>query len=182
MLSAADRAISRTHCKIVYKNGFHTRPRVPEEWVAFFMLFHPRVGHKANLPWLPIPLRMMILRYLVETAFYLIDMGSTYGTYVRLKAPHPPCQQPLFKGLTVLFGNDVYLNVVEVWNESGNELDFGSFLQQEIAICQIHCQEEGLSAIIKEQLQSPKLSAGGNESDASEGDGTVIQATHKPGR
>jgi hypothetical protein len=58
MLPATDRAISRVHSKIIYKNGteklislnhslaFKIKKPIPPEWIAFLMIFHPRLGSK----------------------------------------------------------------------------------------------------------------------------------------
>ena len=42
MRTAADRAISRTHCKIIYKHGFHSGPAMSEGFLEFLKLFSAR--------------------------------------------------------------------------------------------------------------------------------------------
>jgi hypothetical protein len=78
------------------------------------MLCFKIIGN-SNVPFLPIPLRMIILRYLQEEkCFYLVDVGSIYGTYVKIKQY---ISTILNKGETFLIGADVNLNIVELWNQ-----------------------------------------------------------------
>lgn len=115
-LSISDLAISRTHCRIIYNYGFKSiKRKMQAEWLEFSKLFvHNRMAHKHV--YLPVHIRKLILSYLITPRhFYIQDMGSTHGTYVRM-TDEPSLKQHQFvrKGQSYLIGADIYLNVVEL--------------------------------------------------------------------
>ena len=113
MLTAADRAISRTHCKIIYKHGFRTRRAMSEGFLEFLKLFSVRARAPASV-YLPRELRRLIFSYYREPhKFYITDVGSVYGTYIRITKESPA---EVVKGQTFLVGADVTINVLDVWN------------------------------------------------------------------
>ena len=61
MLSISDLAISRTHCRIIYEDGFPGQKRaVPKSFREFLKVFHD----KSNGIYLPRELRMLIYKYI----------------------------------------------------------------------------------------------------------------------
>ena len=89
MLSVNDLAISRTHCRIVYSDGFLSHKRlVSAAWLEFSKLFSPLRRHfyrGSQLPvtYLPRDIQRMILMYLrPKRNFQIQDMGSVHGTYI----------------------------------------------------------------------------------------------------
>jgi len=85
-----DRSISRCHCKIEYREGFKYIKNLPDEYCAFLMMNHPRLGCFSNVRPLPNHLLYNILSYLGnKRQFYIIDCGSVLGTYKKLKFNQP---------------------------------------------------------------------------------------------
>jgi pSer/pThr/pTyr-binding forkhead associated (FHA) protein len=114
MLSASDRAISRSHCMIAYENFFNIR-RIPNEWVAFLMAEHPRLGKFSTFRNLPAPLFRLILMYLREPrAPVLIDLGSVCGSYLKVSHEIPV---EIMDSQLFLVGNDVIIEIEKVVNE-----------------------------------------------------------------
>mmetsp|Transcript_3330 Transcript_3330/g.5128 ORF Transcript_3330/g.5128 Transcript_3330/m.5128 type:complete len:337 (+) Transcript_3330:1867-2877(+) len=110
MLSAADRAISRSHCMILYEQFFQTQ--IPDSWVAFLMGYHPRLGSNSSLAVLPHELLRYILEYLREPkCLYLVDLGSLCGTYVRVSHTEPV---DLEENQVFLVGCDIIIEVERV--------------------------------------------------------------------
>ena len=83
MLTASDRAISRTHCKIITEHGF--KVGCTEELLAFLMAKHKRLGRNSAAKVLPQQIFRLIYDYFKPAkVFYLVDLGSVYGTYVKV--------------------------------------------------------------------------------------------------
>ncbi len=143
-----DRTVSRTHCKLVYKDGFGKRAAVPKEWIAFLMLFHPRLARKAKIGWLPVPLRMLVISFLVDQAFYLSDLGSTYGTFVRIRG-----EVPLTSGAVVSVGREAKLSVLELWENGGTESLTAFFARMGQDRSQIHRGDSDARAAIRLEIK-----------------------------
>jgi hypothetical protein len=95
VLPASDRAISRIHCKIIYKDGFCVERPIPKYFLQFLMVTHNK---KSNSNWKFMPPH--ILRHVWQflkplNKFYLVDIGSVYGSYIRVKPTKP---NPIEKG------------------------------------------------------------------------------------
>ena len=89
MLSVNDLAISRTHSRIVYQDGFPNKKRtIPPGWLEFSKLFGSdrlRLSKNRHVTFLPVDIRRIILRYVRRPRdFFIQDMGSTHGTYIQM--------------------------------------------------------------------------------------------------
>lgn len=91
MLSVNDLAISRTHCRIIYKEGFLSRKRlVSDTWLEFSKLFssvrqHFFRGTPRKVTYLPKEIRRIVLMYLrPKRNFTIQDLGSVHGTYIQM--------------------------------------------------------------------------------------------------
>ena len=118
-----DLAVSRIHFRIIYQDGFsgHVRPDkssskrlIPKHYIEFFKIFSDR--HLANhpeIPYLPTELRMLIISYLRKPRnFYIQDMGSIHGTFVKLKHNQ---YRKLIKGQTYqIGGTEIFMNIIDV--------------------------------------------------------------------
>lgn len=89
MLSVNDLAISRTHCRIVYEEGFLGSKRlISDAWFEFSKLFSPVRQHfyrqsRHAVRYLPRDIRRIILSYYRhKRAFMIQDLGSVHGTYI----------------------------------------------------------------------------------------------------
>ena len=82
MLSVNDLAISRTHCRILYQEGFSGSKRlVSEAWREFTKLFSPLRPKKVQ--YLPRDIQRIILSYYrPKRGFMIQDLGSVHGTYI----------------------------------------------------------------------------------------------------
>jgi len=110
----SDRAISRVHAKIVTKYGFSGHRKMPEDFLAFLMMSHQRLGAESPGFHLPEGLYRHIFSFIKEPKkFWIVDLGSSFGTYVKLKAEN---LHPLEKGQTYLVGLDTYFNIIDVKN------------------------------------------------------------------
>ena len=113
MLPASDRAISRCHCKLDYKEWFKNR-RLPDEFVAFLMAGHPRLGQQSDFRDLPGHLYGYIYTFLkMPYTLWLIDLGSVCGTYVKVSHDNPV---ELSRGQCFLIGSDILIEIDEVVN------------------------------------------------------------------
>lgn len=111
MLPASDRAISRCHCRLDYRQWFHSR-ELPEEFVAFLMAGHPRLGEYSSFRSLPPQLFGYIYTFLkVPYTLWLIDLGSVCGTYIKVTNENPV---ELSRGQTFLIGSDICIDIDEV--------------------------------------------------------------------
>eukprot|EP00347_Sterkiella_histriomuscorum_P015015 403358636 len=118
LLPVSDLAISRTHCRIIYKNGFKSIKRpVPATFLEFSKLFQQKQLQKSSV-FLPIELRRIVLSYLKEPRqFYLQDLGSVHSTYYKVSKYF---SQELRKGQNYQIGTDIYFNIVDIicsWNQ-----------------------------------------------------------------
>lgn len=103
-MPANDRAISRIHCKINYKDGFKNRlglknkTQIIEQFVAFLMNMHPRLGGTtlsllnilfiANSAFRNLPKHLFAKIWEFHKApkkFYIADIGSIFGTFMKIK-------------------------------------------------------------------------------------------------
>lgn len=130
-----DLSISRYHCKIDYSSGFKYNKALPEELVALLMLNHRRLGKYTNLPSIPSNLLFNIFSYLnAKRQFYIVDCGSVYGTYVKMK---PGDESVLNKGQMFCLGNEYLLTIMDVCYESDyyDEYIFKAYIK--------HCNKQG---------------------------------------
>ncbi|CAG9336042.1 unnamed protein product [Blepharisma stoltei] len=112
-LPATDRAISRTHCMIDCNDFFNKE--IPDTWIAFLMGYHPRLGKKSILQFLPQDLFRCILMFIKEQKSpYLIDLGSMCGTYIRVSNEEPINLEP---GQNFLIGSDIIIEIDRVVSE-----------------------------------------------------------------
>lgn len=124
VMPANDRAISRIHCKICYKDGFRVNRVIPNLNV-FLGCQHPR--SKSQWKYLPSYLFRLIRDFLQpEYKFYLVDVGSVCGTYVRVK---PVAPQTILRYQMYLIGADTVFNVTEV--SEGSDDFRQTYVQQE---------------------------------------------------
>lgn len=87
MLSVNDLAISRTHARIIYQDGFLSKKRtLPNGWLEFSKLFcsdRARMNKYSHVTFLPVDIRRIILKYVRPPRnFFIQDMGSVHGTYI----------------------------------------------------------------------------------------------------
>lgn len=112
MLPASDRAISRSHCMIVYDTFF--RRHIKDKWMAFLMAEHPRVGRKSAFRNLPAPLFREVLQFLFKPRVpFLIDLGSVCGTYLKVSNVTPV---EIRQGQNFLVGSDIIIDIERVEN------------------------------------------------------------------
>mmetsp|Transcript_3027 Transcript_3027/g.6293 ORF Transcript_3027/g.6293 Transcript_3027/m.6293 type:complete len:314 (-) Transcript_3027:1157-2098(-) len=113
VLPSSDRAISRTHCALDYSNFL--RREVDATWIAFLSCYHPRLGRNSVFHNLPQPLFRYILEFLQEPrCLNVIDLGSVFGTYLRITNTDP---YPLNSQQQFLIGKDLLLDIELVINE-----------------------------------------------------------------
>ena len=111
MLPASDRAISRCHCRLDYSHWFHSR-KLPDEFVAFLMVGHPRLGVNSAFRDLPPQLFGFIYTFLkMPYELWLVDLGSVCGTYVKVSNDFPT---ELSRGQSFLIGSDISIDIDEV--------------------------------------------------------------------
>ena len=111
MLPASDRAISRCHCRLDYRQWFRSR-ELPQEFVAFLMAGHPRLGEVSVFRNLPPQLFGYIYTFLKAThTLWITDLGSVCGTYVKVSNDFPV---ELSRGQTFLIGSDICIDIEEV--------------------------------------------------------------------
>ena len=89
MLSVNDLAISRTHCRIIYKEGFLGSKRfVSDAWQEFTKLFCPSrksyfLASGNPVIYLPRDIQRIVLSFIrPKRCFAIQDMGSVHGTYI----------------------------------------------------------------------------------------------------
>jgi hypothetical protein len=128
VLDTDDLAVSRVHFGILYEDGFNRRsdgsPKkrmIPKLYIEFFKIFSDK--HLARNPeqvYLPPELRMVVISYLRRPrSFYMQDMGSIHGTFVKMKHNEP---KKLVRGLNFqLGGAEIYLNIIDVQLPSRNQ-------------------------------------------------------------
>ena len=113
MLPASDRAISRCHCRLDYRQWFRSR-KMPEQFVAFLMAGHPRLGAGSTFHCLPPVMFGYIYTFLKEPyTLWLVDLGSVCGTYVKVSSEIP---SELSRGQSFLIGSDICIDIDEVCN------------------------------------------------------------------
>ena len=84
MLSVNDLAISRSHCRIIYQDGFKNMKRkIPDGWLEFSKLFC--TSRACGAKFLPVDIRRIILKYVrLPRNFFIQDLGSVHGTYIQM--------------------------------------------------------------------------------------------------
>lgn len=113
MLPPSDRAISRSHCQINYEAFFNSTP--PENWYAFMMSQHPRLGQRSVFQFLPIEIFKLIFLFIKQLRFpLLIDLGSMCGTFIKVSNTDPIV---LVQGLNFLVGSDINIEIDRVKND-----------------------------------------------------------------
>jgi hypothetical protein len=88
ILPGEDLAISRVHCRIIYQDGFKEKKRLmPKAFMEFFKVFSDKhLERNPRALYFPKEIRMLILSFLRKPRkFYIQDMGSVHGTYLKLK-------------------------------------------------------------------------------------------------
>lgn len=80
VLPPLDRAISRIHCKIAYKDGFRIRRKASDVFILF--LFAVK---KNNFAIPDVSLRAIWNFVRPKFAFYIVDIGSAQGTFVKIR-------------------------------------------------------------------------------------------------
>ena len=115
VLSNDDLAVSRVHCRILYQDGFKQKKRlIPKAYMEFFKVFSDKhLARNPKVPYFPKELRILIISFLRKPRkFYIQDMGSVHGTYVKLKCRQ---QKKLLTGQTYqIGGTEVYINILQV--------------------------------------------------------------------
>ena len=87
MLNAQDSAISRTHCRIIYKHGLFVKRVIPPEFLTFLMASHKRLGRVSSARVLPRHLIRLIYDFIkLPKMIFIEDLGSINGTYIRVRA------------------------------------------------------------------------------------------------
>ena len=113
MLPASDRAISRCHCRLDYRQWFRSRT-LPDNFVAFLMAGHPRLGAFSSFRDLPSHLFGYIYSFIkAPYMLWLIDLGSVCGTYVKVSNEAPV---ELSRGQSFLIGSDIIIDIEDVCN------------------------------------------------------------------
>jgi len=80
--------------------------------IAFLMMSNKRLGAKSPGYKLPYHIYRHIYSFVKpKRAFWLADLGSVFGTYVRLKSNS---LYSLAKGQTYLVGADTFFNIIDV--------------------------------------------------------------------
>lgn len=109
----SDRTISRIHCKILYDQVFCQKRKIPEYFTSFLLITNCA---RSQSVWRGLPEH--ICRLVWEYAqprkvFYIVDIGSILGTYLRVKVN---ARHKLQSGNTFLVGSDTNFNILEVCN------------------------------------------------------------------
>lgn len=139
VISLVDLSISRYHCKINYFQGFNYNRQLPDNLLSLLMLNHRRLGRDTNLPNLPTNLLFNIYSYLDwKRQFYIIDCGSVYGTYVKMRHG---VNNVLTKGQMFCMGNEYLLTVLDICQESDfyDEYIFKAYIK--------HCNRHGTEIV-----------------------------------
>lgn len=60
---------------------------------------------------MPVDIKRIVISYLVEPkSFYIQDLGSVHGTYLKIGNDN---SYPLKSGQNYLIGTDIYVNIVD---------------------------------------------------------------------
>jgi Tfp pilus assembly protein PilZ len=79
--------------------------------LEFLKTFHPRKTSR-KVYYLPNDIRRIIISYLKEEqSFYVQDMGSVHGTYMKVQKDHSSLVK---KGQNFQIGTDIYFNIVDL--------------------------------------------------------------------
>ena len=86
ILPQSDRAISRVHACLIYKFGF-SRRKIPNNFVTFLSGRYPKIGGEGCLVRrIPSYVMRRVYEFLrPEKNFYMSDLGSVMGTYIKLR-------------------------------------------------------------------------------------------------
>lgn len=113
ILSPSDKAVSRSHCMIEYRQFINSLPTNSK--VAFLMGSHKRLGQKSIIQILPIELYKHIFSFFYQKVLpYLIDLGSIFGTYVKILNNQ---QLPLEIGMNFLVGTNINIEIEDLKND-----------------------------------------------------------------
>ncbi|EAS04382.4 FHA domain protein (macronuclear) [Tetrahymena thermophila SB210] len=112
VLPPTDRAISRIHCKIIYKHGFHIPRLVPDD----FFLFLKGIKRSSFLVNIPQRIPDVVLRLIwkfvrPKNSFYIVDIGSAQGTFIKIRYDK---SQIIEKGQVFLIGAETQFHILEV--------------------------------------------------------------------
>lgn len=113
ILSPSDKAVSRSHCMIEYKHFINTLPT--DSKIALLMGQHKRLGQNSILQMLPIELFKYIFSFFSpKTLPSLIDLGSIFGTYVKILNTQ---FFPLKAGMNFLVGSNINIEIENLKND-----------------------------------------------------------------
>jgi pSer/pThr/pTyr-binding forkhead associated (FHA) protein len=97
---------------------------IPDDWLAFIMASHPRLGENSWVKFLPDEILRHIISFLRFPRLpLLIDLGSMCGTFIKVSNVEPIL---LTQGLSLLVGSDIIIELDKVENEFG-DLDKDEF-------------------------------------------------------
>lgn len=105
----ADMSVSRIHCRVVTKYGFQTNYVFSKKLLAFLLCISKRKVHKVSIN----ALRLIVQYLTPEKGFYLQDLGSCVGTYIKLRSKE---DRVLSIGSSLLIGFEAKLTVVWIKN------------------------------------------------------------------
>lgn len=105
----ADMSVSRIHCRVITKYGFQTNYVFTRRLLTYFYCIGKLKDRK-----MPLAASRLIVQYLTPVrGFYLQDLGSCLGTYIKLRTKE---ENLLNIGSTMLIGFEAKLTVVWVKN------------------------------------------------------------------
>ncbi|KAL4454184.1 hypothetical protein ABPG74_012141 [Tetrahymena malaccensis] len=112
VLPPTDRAISRIHCKLIYKYGFRIPRLVPDD----FFLFLKGIKRGSFLVNIPQRIPDVVLRLIwkfvrPKNSFYIVDIGSAQGTFIKIRYDK---SQIIEKGQVFLIGAETQFHILEV--------------------------------------------------------------------
>ncbi len=86
MMYPTDPSISRSHCKIYYKEYFDSLKVKDKEFSSIFMMTHPRFGKSSPGRLLGSEILSNVYSFLnTSPCLRLSDNGTIYGTYIKVR-------------------------------------------------------------------------------------------------
>ena len=140
ILNPEDTAISRSHCRLIYKNGLFSSSSIGRTFIHFLFMSHPRLGRYSYGRHIPLSIYRHIFSYLKPRRVFLIqDLGSIYGTYIRVKSP-----RKISRSCSILIAPEISVNILGAYN-SGMEY----LLQSKGGMKNANDGETNLQSLIK---------------------------------